>query len=54
MDRQFFDTVKVRLLRDKDFREALHLECFEAERNGDCKYAEVLRSMPMRLIPAQS
>ena len=45
MNRQFFDTVKARLLRDTDFREALHLECIEAERTGDRKYAEVLRSL---------
>lgn len=45
MDRQFFDTVKARLLRDKDLREALHLECIEAERTGQNAYAETLRSL---------
>ena len=45
MDRQFFDTVKARLLRDTDFREALYLECIEAERTGQRAYAEVLRSL---------
>ena len=45
MDRQFFDTVKARLLRDTDFREALHLECIEAERIGQKAYADALRSL---------
>ena len=45
MNRQFFNSVKARLMRDKDFREALHLECIEAERTGERKYAEVLRSL---------
>lgn len=43
--RDFFTSVKARLVWDRELWQELHIECFEAERAGDYAYAEVLRNL---------
>ena len=44
-DREFFAHIKAQLVWDKELRQELHIECFEAQRTGDYTYAEILRNM---------